>query len=163
MTDARTLLAACLLLSLARGVQAQAPAPQPAGCTYATCALRVEPGFWGPRLVRGAASEEVGGRLTGFGGGVDPLLAGPDSAAFHARTYVQRTRTAGTLGLVALAGYVVVLWQTDNFRRGEDLNAAGTVAALAGTGAGIAAGVYGLRASRALSRSIWWYNAALPR
>lgn len=141
---------------------AQGATPHPAGCTYAACGLRVETGFWKTTLVRGAAGEEQS-RLGGFGKGVEVLLAGPDSAAAHARTYVGASRTAGTLGLIALASYAVVLWRTDSFRGGDDLGAGEGVAAVAGAGTAIAAGVFSVRATRELARAIWWYNAALPR
>jgi hypothetical protein len=147
----------------AHGLAAQQPvaATAPAGCTYATCALRVEPRFWVPaRLVRGAAGVEVG-RLGGFGGGVDTLLAGPDSAAAYARGYVKAARTSSVLGLAGAVAYVVVLWRTDNFR--DDIDNTSVAAGLAGVGFAIASIPFVLRAQRDLSRAVWWYNAALPR
>ena len=163
MSRNRFVLIAGLSLILAREAAAQAPSTLPAGCTYATCALRIEPEFWGPRLVRGVNGEHVGGKLTGFGGGIDPILAGPDSAARYGRAYVRDSRTSGTLGLVALAGYAVVLWRTDNFRHADSLGTEGTTAAVGGLLFGSAAAYFQKRATVSLSRAILWYNAALPR
>src|SRR6478672_10104747 len=75
------------------GVAAQAPTASSAatGCTYATCAVRVEQGFFTQRLVRGMTGEELG-TLDFFGGGVETLLAGSDSAAVHAQSYVWHTK-----------------------------------------------------------------------
>ena len=140
---------------------AAAQSAAPAGCTYATCALRVEPSFFlDPKLLRGASGEMVS-RLGGFGGGVDLLLHGPDSAATHGRSYVTSTRRATTLGLIATAAYVVVLVRTDNFR--DDLDDASVVTTLVGTGFGIAAIPFSLKAKRELARAVWWYNSTLPR
>ena len=150
------LIATCVT---AGDMAAQSTAP--AGCTYATCALRVEPSFFlDPRLVRGTSGETVS-RLGGFGGGVDLLLHGPDSAATHGRSYVTAARRATTLGLIATAAYVVVLVRTDNLR--DDLDDASVVTTLVGTGFGIAAIPFSLKAKRELARAVWWYNSALPR
>ena len=143
---------------------AQTAATLPAGCTYQTCALRVEREFWGPRLVRGAAAEKVGGRLSGFGKGAEVLLESPsDSARVYGRSYVDNSRRAGWLGLVALAGYAVVAWRTDNFRHGGDLGTEGAIGAVGGGLALIASDVYTGRASTDLTRGVWWYNSTLPR
>lgn len=155
-------LLAALSLTFASGAAAQAPTAQPTGCTYATCALRVESGFWKTRLVRGASGEHDDGPLSGFGGGVEPLLTGPDSAAQYGRAYVHDQRTAGALGLLGALGYAVVLYRTDNFGRGDQLGTEGVIALLSSAGFGIAASAFHLRATRALSRSVWWYNSALP-
>ena len=68
-----------VLAALLSGQRSTGQAPSthgtPAGCTYATCALRVEPAFFGTHLVRGTGGERVG-RLGGFGGGVESLLTG---------------------------------------------------------------------------------------
>ena len=147
---------------LARPVGAQRAADgAPVGCTYERCALRVEPAFFSaPKLVRGRGGELVG-RLGAFGGGVDTLLTGPDSAARYARRYVTATRRASTLALLGTAAYVVVLVRSDNFR--DDLDGASIATAIAGVGFAIASIPFALDAHRSLSRAVWFYNAALPR
>jgi hypothetical protein len=148
------------MLAAPERVDAQSAAgARPAGCTYETCALRVEPSFFFPaKLVRGRAGEEVG-RLGGFGGGVDTLLAGPDSAAVYGHRYVTDMKRAGTLGLIGAAAYVVVLVRTNNFR--DDAADADVAIALTGAAFAIASIPFTLRAQRNLSRAIWHYNAAL--
>ena len=133
-----------------------------ADCTYATCALRVERGFLSQHLVRGATGERVGGNLGGFGGGMGPLLAGPDSAAAHARDYTRNMRTSGTLGVLGAIAFVVAIARTDNFQD-TDNDAVAIGASIASIGFAIASIPFTLRAQRDLSRAVWWYNAALPR
>ena len=133
----------------------------PSGCTYETCALRVEPRlFSAPLLLRGRQGVEVG-RLGGFGGGVDSLLAGPDSAAAHARRYVSEIRSANTLSLLSAAAFVVVATRTDWFR--DDAGDGDVAVGIAGTVLGLVAIPLHQRAERNLSRAVWFYNAALAR
>jgi hypothetical protein len=134
----------------------------PASCTYATCALRIEQGFFSQYFVRGAAGERVGGNLGGFGGGMGPLLAGPDSAAAYASRYTHNKRTAATLGLIGVAAFIVAVVRTDNF---DDTDNDGVAigASIASVGFAIASIPFTVRAQRDLSRAVWWYNSALPR
>jgi hypothetical protein len=165
----RTAIAAIVvtILAGARALPAQTPAAAPAGiaanCTYATCALRVERGFLSQHLVRGAAGEQVGGNLGGFGGGMGPLLAGPDSAAAHARDYTRNMRTSGVLGVLGAVAFIVATVRTDNFRDTTDPDGVAIGASIASVGFAIASIPFSLRAQRDLSRAVWWYNAALPR
>jgi len=140
---------------------AQSASRAPSGCTYETCALRVEPRFFSvPKLLRGREGVEVG-KLGGFGGGVDSLLAGPDSAAAHARHYVGAIRTANSLSLLSAVAFVVVATRTDWFR---DNASDGDVAiGVTGTVLGLASIPFRLRAEQNLSRAVWFYNAALAR
>jgi hypothetical protein len=136
-----------------------APVRAPAGCTYETCALRVEPRFFASaRILRGHAAEPVGS-LGAFGGGVDSLLAGPDSAAFYARRYVSDSRTSTTLGLIGTVAVVIAVVSAGDIYGDDDT--AATAAGIAGIGFTIASVPFALRAARNLSRSVWFYNAAL--
>jgi hypothetical protein len=159
----RTRVALFVAVALAPfAVQAQSTSGRaPVGCTYETCALRVEPAFIAaPRLLRGRAGVEVG-RLGGFGGGVDTLLAGPELAATHARRYVRDTRVANTLGLLGAVAFVVAGTRTDWFRdTADNTDRAIGISALA---LGLASIPFNLSAKRELSRSVWFYNAALAR
>lgn len=161
--NGRASIAALLALVAAPSVlRAQVSAERArAGCTYETCALRVEPRFWGPsRLLRGREGVEVG-KLGAFGGGVDSLLAGPDSAAVHARRYVGAARTSNALGLLSAAAYVALLVHTDNTTK--DFDNTDIALGVTGVGFGIASIPFALRAGRELSRAVWFYNAALAR
>jgi hypothetical protein len=158
-------LALVLAVALAPCASAQAPRDStrgiPTGCTYATCALRLEPMVLAtPALVRGVAGEQVG-RVGLFGGEVDPLLAGPDSAAHYARDYVRAVRTSTVLSLLGTAALVVALGS--NHWRFTNPSAGVVTVAAVGTGLSIASIPFGVRASRSLARSVWWYNAAIPR
>lgn len=138
------------------------PTGVPAACTYSTCALRVESRLFGSSLVRGAAGAPVGPRLSVFGGGVDLLLTGPDSAAAHARAYVRDSRRAATLGLLGTVAAVVLIVRTEG-RPTNDIDGTSTGIAIASVGLSLAAIPFMIRAQRGLSRAVWWYNAALPR
>jgi hypothetical protein len=152
-------LALTLAAPLAVGAQSS-PARAPAGCTYETCALRVEPRFWGPnRLLRGREGVEVG-KLGAFGGGVDTLLAGPDTAAALARDYVKAARRSNTLALLSGAAYVALLFHSDNF---DDVDNTDIALGITALGLSIAAIPFELRAKRSLARAVWFYNAALAR
>jgi hypothetical protein len=133
----------------------------PAGCTYDTCALRVEPSFLlAPRLLRGRAGVEIG-RLGAFGGGVDSLLAGPEEAAANARLYVRDIRARNTLALLGTAAIIGALASTDWLAEdGNDATAQGL--AITGAVLGVLTIPLNVNAGRHLSRAIWFYNAALP-
>jgi hypothetical protein len=162
MLPSRRLIAVAALVAAPLDARAQVSAARsPAGCTYETCALRVEPHFFSaPLLLRGREGAEVG-RLGGFGGGVDTLLAGPDSAAAHARRYVKEIRTANTLSLLSAAAFVVVATRTNWFR--DDASDGDVAVGIAGTVLGLVAIPFHLHAEQNLSRAVWFYNAALAR
>ncbi|MFN2564114.1 MAG: hypothetical protein ABR499_03795 [Gemmatimonadaceae bacterium] len=147
-----SLLLACAGLQPAV-VRAQA-APDTA-CSYSRCALRVEHRFLSTRLVRGASGESVS-RLGWFGRGVDVLLAGPGSAAYHARQYRSRRTTSDALDFVAAALAVVAATQTDDFVESGPFLLTATALELISL-------PFWLGARRSLDRSVWWYNRELPR
>lgn len=154
----RVLVPAALFAPATLPAQASA-VRAPSACTYETCALRVEPAFFSaPRLLRGRSGEHIGS-LGMFGGGVDTLLAGPDSAAAYARRYVTDIQRSSTLGLVGTAAFVAALIR----RNSSGSDDATTVAlALTATGFGIASLPFSVRAWRSLSRAVWFYNSVLP-
>lgn len=135
-------------------------APSPVACTYQTCGLRIEPGWFGTSLVKGSTGERVA-KLGGFGTGVDVLLTGPDSAAAHGRSYVQAARNASILGIAAVALYAIVAVRTDHFQGSSDDT--DLALGLGSVGLFVATVPFALKSQKELSRSIWWYNASLPR
>lgn len=162
MTPSRWIIAAVALVAAPLAARAQVSAARAAaGCTYETCALRVEPRFFSPPLLlRGRDGVEVG-RLGAFGGGVDSLLAGPDSAAAHARRYVGEIRTANTLSLLSAVAFVVVATRTNWFR--DDASDGDVAVGVTGTVLGLASIPFRVHAVQNLSRAVWFYNAALAR
>lgn len=131
------------------------------GCTYASCALRVEQHLFFPRLVRGAAGETVAD-LGPFGGGSEILLGGPDSVAAHARTYVRSVRVANGLTLAGTVAALVVLVRTNDFDSATT-DPANVTIAVTGVALSVAAIPFAMHAYRSPSRAVWWYNAALAR
>lgn len=164
MTRSKMLLTAGLFARALHGPTATAQTPVAPGvapgCTYATCALRLEPGFFGRRLVRGASGESVS-RLGAFGGGIQPLLNGPDSAAAYGQRYVRASHRSAALSLIGAVAYTVVLVRTDNLR--NRFSSADVVVGFTGAGFLIASAPFARQAQRSLSQAVWWYNAALPR
>jgi hypothetical protein len=124
-------------------------------CSYSRCGLRIDYRFLSTRLVRGTTGESVA-RLGWFGRGVDVLLAGPDSAAYHARQYRSSRTTSDVLGFASAALALAGVWQTDDFVKGRPLFLAGVTLELIAL-------PFWLSARRSLDRSVWWYNGALAR
>jgi hypothetical protein len=116
--------------------------------------------FLGTVLVQGRGGEQAA-RLGGFGGGVEILLNGPDSAAVQARSYVRHTKTATILGLGAVAAYTIAALRTDTFR--GHVGDADVALVVGSVGLAVATIPVTFNAQRALSRAVWWYNAELPR
>ena len=133
----------------------------PVGCTYETCALRVEPAILtAPRLLRGREGVEVGS-LGAFGGGVDTLLAGTELAATHASRYVKEIRTANSLALLSAAAFVVVAVRTDWFR--DNADDTDKVLGIGVTALALVSIPFRVHAEDNLSRAVWFYNAAFAR
>lgn len=150
-----------LLLTVAtltgRALSAQA-APSPVGCTYRTCALRLETNLWSEVIVRGEPGERVS-RLGPFGSGVDVLLAGPDSAAMHAREYASSSRRAGIIG--GIGAVALAVGASRRASRPSEATTGDAVAIVAGVVAVAVAAPQALRARRELARAVWWFNAEL--
>jgi hypothetical protein len=123
-------------------------------CSYSVCALRVERGLFGSRLVRGATGEPVG-RLRGFGSGVAVLLRGSDSAAYYARQFRGLQQTSGGISVVSAVLAIAALTQGRNVGSATLLIAATTLELIAFP--------HELAARRSLDRAVWWYNRDLPR
>lgn len=101
------------------------------------------------------------GTLGAFGGGVDTLLTGPDSAVAYTRRFITAARTTNTLALIGAAAYVALLVHNDNFR--DDWDGTDTALGVTGLAFGIAAIPFGLRAHQSLARAVWFYNAQFAR
>ena len=141
--------------ALAQGAAAGAgPVACASGGPYEACALRLEPGAFGVRLVRGAGSETVSAGFLG------PNLSGavessPD-ALRYARTY-ERLRTPGFLSILG-AGVLLGVGQATG--ASDEVQLASVVGGLGLTVLGTSLVI---RSQRALSRSIWEYNGELSR
>src|SRR4051812_8732740 len=149
------------LFSVAASAQAPMTGAAAVGCTYATCALRIEGGLFGQRLVRGAMDERVS-TIGAFGGGVDLLLAGADSAVVHAQAYVWNAKRSALLGGAGAIALGVVAAHTGGSQSRHVTNG-DAVAVVAGAAVLAISVPLELRARRELARAIWWYNGALPR
>lgn len=155
MTMRRAVILPLLLATAAlQADAARAQAAPDSACTYTRCALRVEYRLLSTRLVRGTSGESVG-RLGWFGSGIDVLLAGSDSAAYHARQYRSKRRTSDmlTIGSIALALVAVSQGETSE----------GAPFLLAGAGLELIALPFWLGSRRNLDRAVWLYNRELPR
>jgi len=159
------LISAAVLMLPARtaGAQQQVASPllrQP--CSYDSCALRVEDGWFSRRLVQGTSAEEVA-RL-GFGG-PDPvtLLGINDQARSHAERYKSRQRVGSTLALIGAVGSIatyIALFDVpeDDSKRNTliAINIGSLVTSYVGRG-------YLQAARRELDRAVWWFNRDASR
>lgn len=161
----RLIGSAIILLGAGRMLGAQQAAPSAASlptvelqaaaqpsCSYADCALRVEPSLRGPRLVRGTAGSAVVGLGTPRPTELARLFAGNDSASVYAARYVRDERWNQGL---TFAGAILA---AAGFLQPHPLNGLSA----AGTGMLLTSIPFQFRAERGLSRAVWWYNAALP-
>lgn len=131
-------------------------------CTYDSCAVRVEDGWFSRKIVQGTSSQEVA-RL-GFGG-PDPvmLLGVNDQARAHAQAYKSRQRTGTTLSLIGSIGSIVTYImlfddQSSESRRNTlvAINIGSLVTAYVGRS-------YLQSARRELDRSVWWFNSEVSQ
>ena len=125
-------------------------------CSYRACALRVEPRGFGTAVVRGAEGEVVA-RIGVLGARprLDSLLDRSDSAVVYATQYhrlMPRGAAAGLVGSLLFAAPAFA----DQVGEGAVVGLTVGAAALS-----IYGSVLMLRAQRALSRSLWWYNESL--
>jgi hypothetical protein len=131
-----------------------------APCSYLDCALRVEPGMRGARLIRGADGRLVGRLGLFHKSGIDSLLAMPDSTGLFARRYVAERHSGlilQVIGMALLAGSAIRT-TTRHHWDGWDFATQGV-----GYGFLIPASRRLTRADQNLSRAVWWYNSSLPR
>ena len=133
-----------------------------AACNYDECALRLEPAWFGEKLVRGQAGTKVG-LVGGFGGPrLGHIVQQPDSARLYIQTY-DRDYTPGALTATLGAAAATVAWLVAGANEGTDERRNWTIVALVATGVTWHGARRVERARRALSRGIWWYNRDLPR
>jgi len=127
-------------------------------CTYATCALRIEPRFFAPQhLVRGTTGKTV--RLGAWGQRAMPLFGQSDSAAAYGARYVRAFRQTGVVsGLAVIITTIAVV----RSQRGRD-DTANAILAATGAGLVLISIPLQIRTDKHLSRAIWWYNSTLPR
>lgn len=152
----RSLLFLVLLLLGALPLRAQVP---DTACNYATCALRVEPSFWGAGIVRGVEGERVA--RIGFLGTrprLSQVVAGSELAVEQARIY-ERKMPRGALLLLSGTALLLVPELTESQLSDE----ARLVSTLGGAGLTLWGSFTLADAQRALSRALWWYNGQLPR
>lgn len=154
--NGRFWLVVALLLCGTRAMDAQ-EAMQPAACTYQSCALRVEPGFFGHVLVRGAAGERIGRAFSNA-----KLLMNGDSSVVYVERYQRATRTATILQLVGLAGMTAFYAMAMDNR--VDRTNGLAVGAVAVSVVSLYASIpFMIRAQRSLSQAVWWHNSEFGR
>jgi predicted acyltransferase len=125
---------------------------QDASCTYASCALRIEGGFFRTRILAGEQGAAVA-RIGGFGTDLEKRVTLPDSALVHLRRANSSMRTAGVLSIIGGAGILYASFATG----APDSNRA--VAAVAGLGFTFTSSFFTRSGGNELSRALWWYNA----
>jgi len=125
-------------------------------CTYRTCALRVEPRGLGTVVVRGAEGEVVARvGVWGTRPRLDSLLQRSDSALIYASQYHRMVPIGAAAALAGSLLFTAPAF-TDQLGDGAVIGLSLGAAALS-----ISGSVLMIRAQRALSRSVWWYNESL--
>lgn len=128
-------------------------------CTYDTCALRVESGFFSTQIVCGAEGTPVS-RFGLFGSDLSEVVGSSERALEYARIY-DRTRTPAALtalGAGLLLGFGAAAAQDNQVSDGVGLGMT-----IGGLGLAVVSFQLGTRSQRAFSRALWWYNRDLPR
>jgi hypothetical protein len=153
MSVAKLLIPALLLHFSLAALQAQVPEP---ACTYRECALRIEPRWLGTAVVQGAEGQIVARvGMAGTRPALGTLVVRSDSAVVHARRFERLAPRAAAATLAGSLLFVVpALADQDDPAVVLGASVGGAALTLYGT-------VALLRAQRALSRSIWWYNESL--
>jgi hypothetical protein len=135
-----------------RGLAITADSSPPA-CAYERCALRVRPGVWGDRVVRGAGDTPIGRTANS----VAVLETAGDSTRFYYesfRTGRRQTATARRVGLLAYLVAGTLLIATDgDVGRGFALGFG-----IVGYGAAHLSQYGSARAAGDLNKAIWFYN-----
>lgn len=159
----RARAAAALTIALASGAAAPATAaaqdstrvltPTGQPCSYESCALRVEEGWFSRRLVRGPEGTVVA-RLGLGGPKLVDVVQLSDSAVAHARSYQSAQRTGDIASLLGSIGSIAALVALD-----DDTDSGEVIAINVGAAVVFAIGQgFHIKARRELSRSLWWYN-----
>ena len=159
---ARALPRAAAALALATLVAAPAAAQEPRiltpggqPCSYDTCVLRVEDGWFSRKLVRGPEGTVVA-RLGIGGPSLASVVAISDSALAHARRYQSAQRTGAILTTVGSLGTIAAVVALNLEDRDVDDEA--LAVNVAGLAVWIVGNTYLYKARRELGRSLWWYN-----
>lgn len=142
----------------ARAAPVTADARQP--CTYDACALRVEDGWFGRRVVRGPEGTLVA-RLGLGGPRLENIVAGSDSAVYHARIYQRAENTGAVLTLVATIGSIASFIAYTQRDADDDLRDEVVAVNISALVLGVVGTTFQLRARRELSRALWWHNRAV--
>jgi hypothetical protein len=156
----KTLIVCCLAL-LVPCASLHAQTPPPAQCTYDSCGLRFEPGFFGSRIVRGVQGETAA-KIGFFNSNIERIVQGSDSATRLARSFREQHITGTTVGIIGGALATVSILQLDPWDDGGD-NDLAVAGAIAGGVISLVGAAIEVKAGRALSRAIWWYNRELSR
>jgi len=144
------------LLFAAAPAFAQPVAPD-APCSYAECAIRIEPGFLGTDIVRGpVGAETVLGGVGLFLSDLSEIVADvPEAQAFADQQ--QRLR-GGSLLLIVGGALLTSAAFSISTEMGEE---AGLGASLAGFGLILYGSSLAVSAQRAQARAVWEYNRSL--
>lgn len=126
--------------------------------TYRECALRMDVGLLGPRIVRGVEGEVVArsGLFGGFSPSVERAVEGSEPAVDLAQRYQQRTRTGR---LILLTGFALgVAYELTEHELSDTARAGISVASV---GSLLFSFERFYAAQKSLSQALFSYNASL--
>ena len=142
-------LAACTNAAPAAGQAADTTTP-----SYRRDALRVEPGFWSGRLVRGARGEHAIHLMPWTD--LTTIVAGVDSAVSYAARFESKQRWGGGLYLL---GTLVAAVPVARNRGWDSLEDRDLVIFIGGETVALIGAMMMHSGAADLSRAVWWHNS----
>jgi hypothetical protein len=165
----RTSVVLLLLTCLHAGVQAQTPAVPAAqailtGCTYDSCAIRLDNGFFsGPTVRVGLDGQPA--RMGAFGGQLAKMVLRVPAAQLEARAGRANAIKSFAASMVSTAGVLALVYGGKGIRAIGSAGSESRLWTAVGVSAvgGTVAAVQNVYAARHYSRAVWLYNREIPR
>jgi hypothetical protein len=161
MRHLASVLSAIALLTIASAAVAQPVST--AGCSYESCGVRLQTGFFSEHLVRGDSGAKV--MKIGFtGGNVADYLSRVESARAPARQFQTSRTRAAVLGIISgVAAAFAYSSVSSDGGFDEDISTGALVAFGVAIPTAIWAGVETARSRNAISQAIWEFNRSPVR
>jgi hypothetical protein len=149
-----------LTLALAILMPVSTASAQDTTCSYDACALSLEGGFFGRRIVRGVRREKVA--TLGFLPALVPALAlASDSAGSHYRAYRRKAESGFVFSSLGIGFAVAGLLVSDPFGPRSRTESRSTTLFVGATVSFYISGWFQSAAEDDLARAVFWYNRSL--
>ena len=158
---------ASILPALSLAIMASTGIAQPVtgtGCSYESCGVRLQTGFWSEHLVRGDSAEKV--LKMGFtGSNVADYLSRVESARAPARQFQTSRTRAAVVGIISASalGYAYGAISSTDDIFDDDPGTDAYIALGVALPTAIWSGVEATRSRNAIARAIWEFNRSPVR